>query len=86
MDMCKYVVIDLEMCQVPKSRRTPEYPWATETIQVGAVLVDNLKIVDEFSTYVCPQFGQIDHFIQHLTGITKNDVEGALNMEHYFPP
>ena len=81
MDMGKYVVIDLEMCNVPKNRRTPEYPWAAETIQIGAVLVDDLKIVDEFNTYVCPQFGQIDRFIQRLTGITKNDVKDAVTMQ-----
>ena len=36
----KYVVIDLEMCKVPKSLRTPEFPWCQETIQIGAVLLD----------------------------------------------
>ena len=35
--MSKYVVIDLEMCKVPKNMRTSTYHWANETIQIGAV-------------------------------------------------
>ena len=79
--MSKYVVIDLEMCKVPKNMRTSTYHWANETIQIGAVLVEDLKIVDEYCTYVCPQFGQIDDFIRKLTGITKHDVKDAVIME-----
>lgn len=68
--MCKYVIIDLEMCNVPRNRRTEGYPWRSEIIQIGAVLIDgNYEIVDSFSTYIHPEFGQIDPFIQRLTGI-----------------
>ena len=35
-----YVVIDLEMCKVPKLYRR-NYKHANETIQIGAVLLDS---------------------------------------------
>ena len=35
-----YLVIDLEMCKVPKHYRTPKYKYANEIIQVGAVLLN----------------------------------------------
>ena len=38
--MCKYVIIDLEMCDVPKYRMTENYRWTRETIQIGAVLLN----------------------------------------------
>ena len=48
--MSKYVIVDLEMCKVPKAVRSSKYHWSSETIQIGAVLVDdNLEIIDEFN-------------------------------------
>ncbi|MCH5253963.1 MAG: exonuclease domain-containing protein [Lachnospiraceae bacterium] len=76
--MSKYVIVDLEMCMVPKPIRTHRYPWSAETIQIGAVLVDeNLEIIDEFNTYVHPEYGAIDGFIRNLTGISSFDVKDA---------
>ena len=34
------LVIDLEMCKVPRDYRSNSYKYATETIQIGAVLLD----------------------------------------------
>ncbi len=80
--MCKYAVVDLEMCKVPKSRRTKEYHWANETIQIGAVLLDEFfEIIDQFKTYVAPQSGRIDSFITRLTRITPEHVKDAPVME-----
>lgn len=80
--MGNYAVVDLEMCKVPKNRRNDSYHWAYETIQIGAALLDeNLDIVDEFMTYVCPQYGYIDNFIKRLTGIKGMDVKDAPTME-----
>lgn len=80
--MSKYAIVDLEMCKVPRCLRSDEYRWAAETIQIGAVLVDeNLEIVDEFITYVHPQYGSIDRYIRNLTGITSFDVKDACKME-----
>ena len=74
----KYAVIDLEMCNVPKGFKKFGYKWRQETIQIGAVLLDeNYDIVDEFNTYVKPEYGHIDGFIRDLTGITQADVAAA---------
>ena len=77
----KYVVIDLEMCEVPKMYRTEKYKYSRETIQIGAVLLDDeLNEADSFMTYVKPQYGLISPFIQKLTGISKKDVSTAPKM------
>lgn len=71
----KYIVIDLEMCKVPKSLRTPEFPWCQETIQIGAVLLDEDFVeVDRFKTFVKPEHGRLDSFIETLTGIQYSDI------------
>lgn len=79
--MCQYVVVDLEMCKVPYEARKGKYRWESETIQIGAVLLnESLEIEDKFSTYVLPQFGFIDTYINNLTGISRGDVSNAPNM------
>lgn len=81
MQMSKYVIVDLEMCKVPKPMRSERYHRGSETIQIGAVLVDeNLQITDEFSLYVHPEYGSINGFIRNLTGITSFDVKDACTM------
>lgn len=79
--MCQYAVIDLEMCRVPRGARKDKYHWANETIQIGAVLLnESLEIKDKFVTYVFPQFGFIDTYINNLTGIGESDIHNAPNM------
>ena len=69
------------MCKVPKAFRCKEYKYSQETIQIGAVLLDeNYEIVSKFSTYVKPQYGQMDSFISRLTGIGVADIIDAPNM------
>lgn len=76
--MRKYVIVDLEMCNVPKSVKREVYDCRNELIQIGAVAVDeSYNITDTFMTYVRPRFGVIDKYIERLTGITKNDVKNA---------
>lgn len=76
--MSCYVVVDLEMCKVPRGTGREIFRSASELIQIGAVLVDeNYRITDSFMTYVAPQFGAIDSFIQRLTGISRNDTKDA---------
>lgn len=76
--MSKYVILDLEMCAVPKGEHHDTYPWKNEIIQIGAVLLDDsLEISDKFLTYVAPQYGVLDKFIENLTRITPKDLEGA---------
>ena len=80
--MCKYAVVDLEMCKVPHGVRKDKFRWARETIQIGAVLLnESLEIIDEFVTYVAPQYGFIDTFINNLTGISRGDVAKAPEMK-----
>ncbi len=76
--MSKHVIVDLEMCNVPRGVKHEAYNWRSELIQIGAVVVDeSLEITDEFMTYVSPEFGTVDAYIEKLTGISKKDVLGA---------
>lgn len=76
--MRKYVIVDLEMCNVPKGIKREAYNWRNELIQIGAVVVDeSLNITEEFMTLVSPEFGVIDNFIEKLTGISRKAVQGA---------
>ena len=76
--MSEYVIVDLEMCNVPKRIKREAYNWRNELIQIGAVVVDeSLNITDEFMTLVSPEFGVIDNFIEKLTGISRKAVQGA---------
>lgn len=78
MEANQYVIIDLEMCRVPFTKRTEEYPYCNEIIEIGAVLVnERLEITDTFKTYVSPEFGVLDEYIQRLTGIKNSDIENA---------
>lgn len=79
--MCKYVVVDLEMCNVSKIKRM-KYPYSKEIIQIGAVLLDEkYNIQGSFETYVKPKYGQIDKFINGLTGINDSHLIGAPTFE-----
>lgn len=76
--MSRYVIVDLEMCRVPKGTVREKYPAGCEMIEIGAVLLDDTyEIADRFKTYIRPEFGEIDSFIERLTGITKIDTLAA---------
>ena len=73
--------IDLEMCNVPRDYRQRSYKYANETIQIGAVLLDeNFKRISTLCQYVHPEYGIIDHFIESLTGIRNSQVKNAPRM------
>ena len=73
-----YLVIDLEMCNVPRDYRSRSYKYANETIQIGDVLLDEeFKRIGTLSQYVHPEHGVIDPFIQNLTGIRNSQVKKA---------
>lgn len=79
--MCKYVVLDLEMCRI-FSRLHPDIDLRTEIIQLGAVVLnESYEIIDSFNTFVSPQFGSIDKKIKRLTGITYWHVKDAPNFK-----
>lgn len=76
------VVIDIEMCIVQKEYLWKDYPYEHEIIQIGAVMMDEAyEITGEFSSYVRPKHGRIDHFIQELTGISDRNILEAPNLE-----
>ena len=73
-----YLVIDLEMCRVPRDYRNKAYHYAYETIQIGAVLLnEEFKQVGTIREYVHPEHGVIDPFIEKLTGIKNSQVKKA---------
>lgn len=77
-----YLVIDLEMCKVPKRYRSKEYKYAQEIIQVGAVLLDEeYEVIGRSNQYVHPEHGVIDTFITNLTGIHNSQVKHAPCLE-----
>ena len=81
--MSKYVVVDLEMCKVaPEKRKAAGYGRGSETIQIGAVLLnEKYEIVDEFNIYVRPEYGFMDTFIMNLTGINSRELRDAPSMK-----
>lgn len=51
-----YLVIDLEMCRVSRDYRNKAYHYAYETIQIGAVLLnEEFKQVGTIREYVHPE-------------------------------
>ena len=77
-----YLVIDLEMCKVPRDYRSKRYKYANETIQIGAVLLDEeFKRIGTLSQFVHPEHGVIDYFIENLTGIKNSQVKNAPKLE-----
>ena len=82
-EMGKYVVVDLEMCRVPADRRKAlGYSRGSETIQIGAVLLDEkYEVVDEFNMFVRPEYGFMDTFIMNLTGIDSKELRDAPSMK-----
>lgn len=76
--MCKYAVVDLEMCHVPQIKRTEQFNYASELIQIGTVLLDeNYNKIDEFVSLVAPEFGFITPYIEKLTRISRKSVCNA---------
>ena len=72
-----YLVIDLEMCRVPKIC-CKRYKYANETIQIGAVLLDeNFTRIATLCQYVNPEYGVLDNFIESMTGIRNYNIKNA---------
>ena len=70
------------MCKVPRDYRSNSYKYATETIQIGAVLLDDsFKRIGTLCQYVHPEHGVIDYFIENLTGIKNSQVKNAPKLE-----
>jgi len=82
----KYVVVDLEMNKVAKGLSDIRKVCTTETIEIGAVVLDeNYSEISSFMTYVRPKYNnEIDRKISKLTGITWDMVENAPEFEVAF--
>lgn len=80
--MRSYVVVDLEMCNVPRGPMRKAFHSASELIQIGAVCIDEEYCVkDTFMTFVAPRYGVLDSFITELTGITEESLKDAPSTE-----
>ena len=80
--MSRFAVIDLEMCQVHYHFENGEEALPNETIQIGAVMLDeDYQMMDHFMTYVSPEYGHINDFIHRLTGISSKDIQDAPHMK-----
>ena len=80
--MKHYVVVDLEMCNVTNNELLKVFPYKSEIIQIGAVLMnEELEIIGEFDTYVKPKYGQLTWQIKKLTGIREEDLKDAQPLE-----
>lgn len=79
--MGDYVIVDFEMCRVPKEKRKQGFRWPNETVQIGAVMVnEEFELIDEFNTYVQPEYGCLDWYISNLTGICTKELKDAPTM------
>lgn len=78
MNEYNYVIIDLEMCNIPKKRENGGVILHKEIIQIGAVFItSDFMITDSFSVYVRPRYGQLDPIITEITGITPDKLKKA---------
>ena len=71
----KYIVLDLEMCDVPSGEKREVFNSPKELIQIGAVMLDSeYNIIDHFDMLVKPEYGTVTPNIQKLTGIPENSI------------
>lgn len=78
MNVKNYLIVDFEMCMLKGNAKKKMHGEKQEIIQIGAVMLDRKhRIIDEFSSYVKPEYGKIDEFIGNLTGITQEQVNNA---------
>lgn len=77
------LVIDLEMCAVDRNViKGRKIYLDAEIIQIGAVILGKKnRIVDEWKSYVQPEYGNLDDFIEGLTGIKEIDLRFAPKLE-----
>lgn len=80
-----HIVIDLEMNPIKRSLKDIRRFLQDEVIEFGAVkLNENYQPIDEFQTYVRPNFSEITKHITQLTGITNETVADKNTFEIEF--
>lgn len=76
--MCKKVILDLEFCSVKNKEKKGLQFMDHEVIQVGAVMLDDsINIIDEYVSFVKPEYTSVTKRITNLTGIELTDLEKA---------
>ena len=79
----KYIVLDLEMCDVPSGEKREVFNSPKELIQIGAVMLNSeYNVIDHFDMLVKPEYGTVTPNIQKLTGISPKDVQNATDTEN----
>ncbi|MCH5267899.1 MAG: exonuclease domain-containing protein [Lachnospiraceae bacterium] len=72
-----HIMIDLEMNKIEKQYRD-NLKLSSELIEIGAVKMnDAFEMIEQYQTYVMPEFGAMDPRIVELTGITDDKLTGA---------
>lgn len=72
-----HIMIDLEMNKIEKQFHG-DLKLSSELIEIGAVKMDDsFQVIDQYQTYVMPDYGKMDAKIIELTGITDDKLEGA---------
>jgi inhibitor of KinA sporulation pathway (predicted exonuclease) len=80
-----HIVIDLEMNPIKRALKDIRRFLQDEVIEFGAVKLDeNYKQIDEFQSYVRPEFSEITPHITKLTGITNEKVADKNTFETEF--
>lgn len=69
------VIFDIEAsCE----DRTISSTYNMETIEIGAVKIKDKKVIDEFQTFIEPEYvDKLTNYCTNLTGIKYEDLEGA---------
>lgn len=72
-----HVMVDLEMNKIEKQLKG-HLKLSSELIEIGAVKMNHqFEILEQYQTYVMPDFGSMDSRIINLTGITDDKLVGA---------
>ena len=77
------IFVDLEMCPIPKEYATEKELCNLETIEIGAVALDeDGREIASFKEYVRPQYAKnIPQHIKKLTGISYETVQEAASFK-----
>ena len=77
-----YVVIDLEMCKVPKCIETKCINMQQRSLKLGQFLLnEDFRQIATLRQYVHPEYGVLDHYISNLTGIQNVQIKNAPLLE-----
>lgn len=81
----KFIVIDFEFTDVPRSKKNIRYMLKHEIIEIGAVKLDeNCNRIDTFSLLVKPECSTLTHHCAEITGISYNELKNAPSFEEAF--